>query len=174
MCQIPSGRVLVLATLGHYTYSQCAVRIGSVCIYLINSYIELSSILHHIVQNWPRPNLDGLLRFWPNVSALEASWWAGITGPRFLAGYNRSTVSCPLAHSVAFFHRCPVSCRAEPARIQFGSGWLSGFGQTDPVQKQAGVLESSSLLLASASEPIQIRCESNLACLLGQQRQVVQ
>ena len=44
---------------------------------------------------------------------------------------------------------------------------LVRFGQTLLVQKQASVQESLGLLLASASEPIQIRCESDVASLLG-------
>ena len=34
--------------------------------------------LDHIVQNWPGSYLDGLVRFWPNGSGLEASWFARI------------------------------------------------------------------------------------------------
>ena len=34
----------------------------------------------HIVQNWPRSDLDGLLRFWPNRSGPEASCCARIIG----------------------------------------------------------------------------------------------
>ena len=57
-------------------------------------------------------------------------------------------------------------CRTSPGPIEF---WLivSGFGQTDPVRKQAGVQESSGPLLAHASLPIRPGCESDLACLLG-------
>ena len=87
----------------------------------------------------------------------------------------------------------PVSGRMQPARYQFDTFrlgsvlpqtsriilsktspdpiwfWLtvSGFGQTDLVQKQAGVQESSSMLLASASQPIWTGCESDPECLLG-------
>ena len=39
--------------------------------------------------------------------------------------------------------------------------------QTDPVQKQAGVQELLGLPLANTSKPVQIRCESNPACLLS-------
>ena len=54
----------------------------------------------------------------------------------------------------------------QPGSIQF---WLivSGFGQTDPVRKQAGVQESSGPLLANASQPIRTGSESDPACLLG-------
>ena len=50
-----------------------------------------------------------------------------------------------------------ILCKTSLDTIEF---WLtvSGFGQTDPVRKQAGVQESSCPLLANASE---------LACLLG-------
>ena len=44
---------------------------------------------------------------------------------------------------------------------------MSGFGQTDPVQKQAGVQESSGPLLANASQPIRTGGELDPACLLG-------
>ena len=87
----------------------------------------------------------------------------------------------------------PVSGRTQPARYQFSTFrfgsvlpqtsriilcktspdpftfWLivSGFGQTDPARKQSGVQEPSGPLLANASQPILIGCESNPACLLG-------
>jgi len=44
---------------------------------------------------------------------------------------------------------------------------VSVFGETELVQKQAGVQESSGPFVANASELIQIRCESDLAFLLG-------
>ena len=76
----------------------------------------------------------------------------------------------------------PVSGRTQPARFQFATDvpdkivqnrpdpiyfWLimSGFGQTDPARKQAGVQESSGPLLANASQPIRTGCESDPACL---------
>ena len=37
----------------------------------------------HIVHNWPRSDLDGLVRVWPNTAVLEASCCAGIIGPSF-------------------------------------------------------------------------------------------
>ena len=57
-----------------------------------------------------------------------------------------------------------IVCKTSLDPIQF---WLivSGFGQTDPVRKQAGVQESSGPLLASASQPV--RTGSDPACLLG-------
>ena len=44
----------------------------------------------------------------------------------------------------------------------------SGFGQMNLVQKQTGVQETSNLFVVNTSEPTPIRCELNLACLLGQ------
>ena len=44
---------------------------------------------------------------------------------------------------------------------------VSGFGQTDPVRKQAGVQESLGPLLANASKQIRIRYKLDPACLLG-------
>ena len=57
-------------------------------------------------------------------------------------------------------------CRTRPDPIWF---WLtvSGFGQTDPVRKQASPQESCSPLLANATEPTQTGCKSDAACLLG-------
>ena len=53
--------------------------------------------------------------------------------------------------------------------------WLtvSGFGQTDLVQKQGGVQESSGPLLANASKLIRIGCKLNPACLLGMQHKIL-
>ena len=47
--------------------------------------------------------------------------------------------------------------------------WLtvSGFGQTDPVRKQANVPESSGPLPVNVSQPIRTGCEWDPACLLG-------
>ena len=44
---------------------------------------------------------------------------------------------------------------------------MSVFGQTDLVQKQASVQDSSSLCLANASQPVWTGCKLDLACLLG-------
>ena len=47
-----------------------------------------------------------------------------------------------------------ILCKASPDPVQFWQIVL-GFGQTDPVRKQANVQESSGPLPANASEPIQ-------------------
>ena len=44
---------------------------------------------------------------------------------------------------------------------------MSGFGHMDLVWKQAGVQESSGLLLANTFQPIRTRRELDPACLLG-------
>ena len=44
---------------------------------------------------------------------------------------------------------------------------MPGFGQTDPVRKQANVQESSGQFVADASQPIWPGCELDPACLLG-------
>ena len=77
----------------------------------------------HIVQNWPGSSLDGLVRFWPNTSCLEAHWCIRIIRP----SSHRTQPACnqfflPLSDSVGFFHRQPGSYCAKPVEIQFGSG----------------------------------------------------
>ena len=59
-----------------------------------------------------------------------------------------------------------ILCKTSLDLIGF---WLtvSGFGKTDPAWRQASVQGLSGQLLANASEPIWIRHESDLACLLG-------
>ena len=117
----------------------------------------------HIVQNQPRSELDGLVRFWPNASGPEASRSARITGPRFkqMARYRFPTfrLGCILPQTAQI-----ILCKTSP-----DLNWMawSGFGLTLLVQKQAGVQESLGLLLASASKLIQIRCELDPASLLG-------
>ena len=58
-----------------------------------------------------------------------------------------------------------ISYKTSPDPIWF---WLivPGFGQTDPVRKQANVQESSGPLLANAFQPIRTVCESDLEYLL--------
>ena len=58
-----------------------------------------------------------------------------------------------------------ILCKTSPDPIWF---WLtvSGFGQTDPVRKQANVQESSGPVLANGSQSTE-SCESDPACLLG-------
>ena len=113
--------------------------------------------MDHIVQTRPGPELDDLVRVWPNASGLGERWHHRA---RFLAGRNRTDTSFPLSDSVLFFHR-----KTSQDPFYF---WLtvSGFGQTDLVQKQAIVQESSGPFLANASQPIRTGCESDLACYI--------
>ena len=85
----------------------------------------------HVVQNQPRSDLDGLVRFWPNTSCPEASQCARITRPRF---WQNAASPLPVSHfhSFVFFRRQPRSYCAKPAWIGFGSGcvrfWPNGSG----------------------------------------------
>ena len=59
-----------------------------------------------------------------------------------------------------------ILCKTSPDPTGFW--WTtSSFDKMDPVWKQAGVQESSSLLLVNASKLIWTGCRSDLACLLG-------
>ena len=51
----------------------------------------------HFVPDWPRSDLDVLVRFWPNASGPEASRCARIIGAWFLAERNRPATSFPLS-----------------------------------------------------------------------------
>ena len=55
----------------------------------------------HIVQNRPGSDLDGLVRVWPNMFSLEASWWAGIIGPGF---WQDAISPLPVSHFQTWFH----------------------------------------------------------------------
>ena len=78
----------------------------------------------HSAQNWPGSDLDGLVRFWPNASGLEANRCARIISP----GSGRTQ---PAHYHLPSFRlrsilpsRQPGSYCANLARIWFGSGWL--------------------------------------------------
>ena len=100
------------------------------------------------------------------MSGLEPSWCAGIIGPSF---WQDATSPLPVFHFHAWLQSStdiPGDTMQNQPRSDLALA-VSGFGQTDPVQKQAGVQESSGPLLAIASELIQIRCELDPACLLS-------
>ena len=120
-----------------------------------------------IVHNRSGSGLGGVVRFWLSASGPEASRCSRIMGPSSRrtqpARYHFPTFS--------FGYLLPQTARiilwkTSPDPIWF---WLtvSGFGQTDPFRKQAGVQESSGQLLAKASGPIRIGCGSDPVCLLG-------
>ena len=86
--------------------------------------------IDHIVQNWPRSDLDGLVRVWPNASGLEANRCTGVIGPGF---WQDATSPLPL---VQFQTRLRSSANSLDHTVQNqpGSDWVladsvSGFGQ---------------------------------------------
>ena len=85
--------------------------------------------------------------FWLN----DLVWkQAGVQKSSCLVWRNATSMlatSFPLSDSDAFFHRRPGSYCAKPAWIQFG------FGYMHLVWKQAGVQESSGLILAERNQP---------------------
>ena len=118
---------------------------------------------NHIVQDWPRSDPDGLVRFWPNTSGPVASQCA------------RNIV--------------PGSGRMQPARYQFPTfrlscvssidGWIlscrtcpgSDFVLADCVRFWAKQIRSRSKPVckdhqACSGQCFQCRCESDPACLL--------
>ena len=57
--------------------------------------------MDHTVQNWPRSDLNGLVRVWPKASSLEASQCAGIIGPGF---WQDATNLLPVSHFQTWLH----------------------------------------------------------------------
>ena len=126
----------------------------------------------HIVRNWSRPDLDGLVRFGANASGLEASWSARITGPSF---WQNVTSLLPVSHfqiqlcSSTGVPDCiaqnqPWSDWVLADCVRFGpiiGFWLtmSGLGHTDPVRKQAGAQETSACF---CTYPDRIRIGSDM------------
>ena len=117
------------------------------------------------MQNQPGCDLDGMVRFWPNtrfgskpVCKNNQAWfWQNASSPLQLLTFKFNSVLPQTAQIIL--------CKTSLGLILF---WLSGFGQIDLVRKQASVPESSGPHLANnASKPSQIRCELDLACLLG-------
>ena len=155
------------------SYSQRAARTGLDHIYTGSGFLQLIQFcsseegLDCIVQKWPRSDLHGLVRFQPTTPGPEASQYVRIirhsSGRMQLVCYQfpTFTLSCILLQTAQI-----MLCKSIPDPIWF---WLtvSGFGQTDPVRKQAGVQESLGPLLANASKLIRIRCKLDPACLLG-------
>ena len=160
-CRIRIGSVLVTATYGHYGHlwplrPSCSQnRAGS---YMPDPTfrIPFGSVLSkkpgHIVQTGP----DLIRSGWPG-QVLAKRMWSGSKPmcknhrARFLAEHNRPATSFPLLYSVLQTARITL-CKTSPDPIWF---WLtvSGFVQTDPVRKRAGVQQLSGPLLANASEP---------------------
>ena len=150
-----SGSVLVTASYGHY--GQRAAKIGPDRVYRIplpvSDSVPFFQRRHgpycakptRIRSGWPDQGLAK--RIWSRSKPVCRNHLA-----RLLAGRNRPATGFPLSDSVPFFHRRPGSycAKIRPGPIWF---WLtvSGFGQTYPVRKQAGVQQSSCLLYTSPS-----------------------
>ena len=86
------------------------------------------------MQNRPGSDLDGLVRFWPNASGLEAGWCAGIIGSGF---WQETTDPLPASHFQTQFRSSTDvpdhNYSAKPARIRFvvadcARFWPSGSG----------------------------------------------
>ena len=83
-----------------------------------------------------------------------------------MAECKRPTTSLYFQTQLPSFHWLPASQCAKPAQIWFGSGWLCRvWDKWIRSSPEARII--SGLCLANASEPIQIRCELDPACLLG-------
>ena len=90
--------------------------------------------LCHSVENQPGSNLDGLVRFWPNVSGPEASWCARIIEP--WSDKNQSAhYQFPTFRLGCIFPQAPcnIVCKTSTDMIWF---WLIvlGLGRMDTVQ----------------------------------------
>ena len=134
------------------------------------SRIRFSSVfpqegMAHIAQTLSGSDIDGMVRVWPNSPGLEASRCAGIFGPGF---WKDATGPLPVSQFKTQV-RSSTDVLDNIVRNQPGSDlfWLivPGFGQTDPVRKQANMQESSGPLLANVFQPIQTG--SDPTCLLG-------
>ena len=152
-----------MVTVSRSHYDQCATRIGPDRIYAGSGFphpIRFRFLKKacaeptRIRSGWPGQVLAK--RIWSGSKPVCKSHRA-----RFLAERNQPATSFAFSDSDAFFHRRAGS----NCENRF---WLtvSGFGQTDPVRKQANVQKSSGPLLANASQPIWIGCEWDPACLL--------
>ena len=153
----------------HFGYGQHAARIRPDCICLFrlpaSNFPKKGQII--LCKTGPDPiwmALSGLGQMqlvWKQASVQESSnLVSGRTQPaRYQFPTFRLSYILPQMARIIF-------CKTSPDLISF---WLTvlGLGQTDLVQKQINVQESSSPLLADASEPIPIICESGPACLLG-------
>ena len=144
-----------MVTVSYGRYGQRAASIGQDSIYVGFYFPHQIQFrfskegLDYILQNRPGSDLDGFVRFGPNASGLEASLCQGIIGPGF---WQDATGPLPVSHFQTRLRSStdgPEKYCVKPARIQLGSGRLCHvFGQTDPIRKQAGLEDSSGLLLS--------------------------
>ena len=100
--------------------------------------------IHHIAQNRPGSDLDGLFRVWLNAFGLEASRCAGIIGAGF---WQDATRPLPVSHFQTRFHSSAdvpdKTLQNQPGSDLVLADCVGRCGHTDPVRMQAGVQESS-------------------------------
>ena len=120
------------------------------CIWLMQFHFFKEGMAH-IVQNqiWSR---------WPGQGLAKCIWSGSNLVCRCRNHQAQFLACCQFPHFQTPLHSSTgiLSYCAKPAWIQFGSGRLSNFGQTDPAWKKASVQKSSNPLLANDSEPIWI------------------
>ena len=111
----------------------CSQNLARLCnIYLIRLsrpvwFCSFKEGLDHIVQNQPESNLDGLIRFRPNRSGLEANWCARIISPSSgrtqpaCYGFPTFRLDCILAQMVPV-----ILCKTRPDRMWLWLTWPNG------------------------------------------------
>ena len=116
---------------------------------------------------WIIYGLDGPVSVWPNTSGLKASWYAGLIGPSFWQDTTGPLLVSHFQTQLSSSTNVPDNIIQNQPSSDLVLLTVLGFGQMDPVWKQANVQKSSSPLLPNASQLIQTRCESDPACFLG-------
>ena len=119
------------------------------------------------MQNRPGSNLDGLVRVWPNTSGQEASRCAGMIGPGF---WQDATGPLLISHFQTWFSFSTDILNnivQNQPRFDLVLADCDRFWPNRSGLEASQYADSSGLLLANASQPIQTRCESDPACLLG-------
>ena len=112
---------------------------------------------------------------WSGFGQTHPVWWSKRVcrnhRARFLAGRNRPATSFPLSLRLGPVVPQTMSrillCKTSRPDATYLGRTVSGFGQMDPVWKQANVQESSDPLLANASQLIRTGCESVLWSVSG-------
>ena len=154
----------------HFVYGQLAARIrpDHICLIQLSASDSVPFFQRwhgsycakptQIQSGWPGQGLAKCM--WSGSKPVCRNHWAW-----FMAGYNWPATSLPLSDSVAFFHRCPRSYHAKPARIWFNSGWLHKvLAKMGLVRKQASVQETSGQCFQA---DLDWKCELDPTCLLG-------
>ena len=157
---------MVTASYGHY-----AARIGLDRTYWFHIPASFSVPFFLRKHGLYHAKLTRILPRWPGQGLAKLIWSGSKLvcrnhQARFLAGCNRPHYQSP-TFRLGSVH--PQTSWIISYKTSLDPIWLtvSGFGQTDLVRKQAGVQESSGLLLVNASQLIQSRCKSDPARLMG-------